>query len=85
MEVLKVPPVLVSAWIREYRGSETYIKLDDVMTPGIRRTRSVQRICLGQPWMFQQQPFVKGARGWKLHGAPALCRQLLASNVNSGT
>ena len=41
MEALKVPSVLVSAWIRECRGSEMYIKLDDVMTPGIRRTRSV--------------------------------------------
>ena len=41
MEVLKVPPVLVPAWIREYRGSETKTKLDDVITPGIRRTRSV--------------------------------------------
>ena len=39
MEALKVPPVLVSARIREY--GETYVKLDDVMTPGIRRTRSV--------------------------------------------
>ena len=41
MEVLKVTPVLVAAWIREYRGSETHIKLDDILTPGVRRTRSV--------------------------------------------
>ena len=41
MEALKVPPVLVAAWMREYKGSETYVKLDDAMTPGIRRTRSV--------------------------------------------
>ena len=41
MEALKVPPVSVAAWIREYRGSETFVMLDDIMTPGIRRTRSV--------------------------------------------
>ena len=41
MEALNVPPVLVAAWIREYRRSETHIKLDDIFTPGIRRTRSV--------------------------------------------
>ena len=69
MEALNVPPVLVSAWIRENRGSETYIKLDDILTPGVRRTRSVpqgdirvQRICLGLHWICQRQPFVKGAR-----------------------
>ena len=33
--------MLVAAWIREYRGSETCVKLDDIMTPGLRRTRSV--------------------------------------------
>ena len=36
-----VPPVLIAAWITEYRNSETVMKLDDIMTPGIRRTRSV--------------------------------------------
>ena len=41
MESLKVPPVLVAAWIIEYRGSETYIKLDDILTPGVRRARAV--------------------------------------------
>ena len=41
MEVLKVPPVLVAAWIREHRVPETFVKLDDITTPGIRRTRSV--------------------------------------------
>ena len=41
MEALNVPPVLVAAWIRVYRSSETRIKLDDIFTPGIRRTRSV--------------------------------------------
>ena len=41
MEVLKVPPLSVAAWTREYRGSETFVKLDDITTPGIRRTRSV--------------------------------------------
>ena len=40
-EALKVSPVLVAAWIREYRGPETHIKLDDILTPGLRRTRSV--------------------------------------------
>ena len=25
----------------EYRSSETHIRLDDILTPGIRRTRSV--------------------------------------------
>ena len=65
MEALKVPPVLVSAWIREYRRSETSFELDDVMTPGIRRTRPVPQgdpCAAEQPWMFQQQPLVKGAR-----------------------
>ena len=37
----RVPPVLIAAWIREYRNSETIVKLDDIVTPGIRRTRSV--------------------------------------------
>ena len=30
MEALEVPPLLVAAWMREYRGSETYVKLDDL-------------------------------------------------------
>ena len=38
-----VPPVLIAAWIREYRNSETVVKLDDILTPGIRRTRSVRQ------------------------------------------
>ena len=41
IDALKVPPVFVAAWIREYRGSETFVKLDDITTSGIRRTRSV--------------------------------------------
>ena len=41
MEPLKVPPVLVAAWIRENRVSETFVKLDDTTTPALRRTRSV--------------------------------------------
>ena len=36
-----VLPVLIAAWIGEYRNSETLVKLDDIVTPGIRRTRSV--------------------------------------------
>ena len=64
MEALKVPPVLVSAWTREYRSSETHIKLDDTFTPGIRRTCSVPQGApcaanlFGAPWMCQLQLFV---------------------------
>ena len=36
-----VPPILIAAWIREYRNSETVVMLDDIVTRGIRRTRSV--------------------------------------------
>ena len=36
-----VPSVLIAAWIREYRNFETVVKLDDIVTPGIRCTRSV--------------------------------------------
>ena len=36
-----VPPILIAAWIREYPKSETVVRLDDIVTPGIRRTRSV--------------------------------------------
>ena len=49
MEALKVPPVLVAAWIREYRRSETHIKLDDIFTRRIRRTRSVPANVSGNP------------------------------------
>ena len=38
-EIIKT--TLIAAWIREYRNSETQVKLDDVVTPGIRRTKSV--------------------------------------------
>ena len=27
-----VPPVLIAAWIKEYRNSETLVKLEDVVT-----------------------------------------------------
>ena len=40
-----VPPILIAAWIREYRISETLVLLDDIVTPGIRRTRSVPQGC----------------------------------------
>ena len=30
---MDVPPVLIAAWIREYRNSETAVKLDDIVTP----------------------------------------------------
>ena len=53
MEALKVPPVS-AAWIRAYSRSETFVKLDDITTPGIRRIRSMP--------IFWQQHFVKGAR-----------------------
>ena len=36
-----VPSVLNAAWIRKNRNSETLVKLDDIATPGTRRTRSV--------------------------------------------
>ena len=36
-----VPSVLIAAWIREYRNSATLVKLHDIVTPVIRRTRSV--------------------------------------------
>ena len=36
-----VPPVLIAAWIRVYRNSGTMVKLDDIVTPGIRRRRCV--------------------------------------------
>ena len=39
MEALKVLPVLVSAWVREYRRSDTHIRLDGILTSGTRRTR----------------------------------------------
>ena len=51
MEALQVPPVFVAAWIREYRRSETFVKLDDIMTPGFvayDRCHKVTRApCLG--------------------------------------
>ena len=46
MGALNVPLVLVAAWIIEYRNSETHIRLDDILTPGIRRTLSVPQ---GEP------------------------------------
>ena len=36
-----VPTVLIAAWLREKRNFETLVKLDDIVTPEIRRTRSV--------------------------------------------
>ena len=36
-----VPPILIADWITEYRISETLVLLDDIVTPGILRTRSV--------------------------------------------
>ena len=36
-----VPPILIAAWIRVYRNSETVVQLDDIVTPGIGRTRCV--------------------------------------------
>ena len=32
MEAMKVPPVLIAAWIKKYRGSETLVTLDDILT-----------------------------------------------------
>ena len=77
----------VAAWIRESRGLKLFVKLDDIMTPGIRRTRSVPQgdpcaadlfgAALGIP---ATAFFVKGARqrSGGLHGATAFRRQLLA-------
>ena len=66
MEALKVLPVLVAAWIREYRRSETIVKLDDIMTPGIRRTRSVP----------QSDPCTEDLFGAALHiRATAFCER----------
>ena len=52
--------MLIAAWIRECRNSETQVKLDDVVTPGIRRTRLechkailARRTFLGQLWTSQ--------------------------------
>ena len=42
-----VPPVLIAAQIRKYKNSETMVKLDDIVTPGIRRSRSVPQ---GDPY-----------------------------------
>ena len=39
-----VPPILIAALIREFRNSETVVLLDDIVTPGIRRTRSVPQV-----------------------------------------
>ena len=79
MEALQVPPVLVAAWIREYRGSETYVKLDDILTPGVRCTRSVPQ---GDPYAANwfgaaldvpATAFeMEAAHGWKLHAVTAL-------------
>ena len=38
-----VPPVLSAAWIRNNRNSATLVRLDDIVTLGIRRTRSVPK------------------------------------------
>ena len=35
------PPVLTASRVREYKKSETLVKLDDIVTPGIRRAWSV--------------------------------------------
>ena len=73
MEALKVPPMLVAAWIREYRGP----KQSSSWTTS-RHLNSSHTICAtrrpvrrwpvwGQHWIFQQQHFVKGAR-WRSGG-----------------
>ena len=41
MIMFLVPPVLASAWLREYRRSDSFIQMDEIMTPWIRRTRAV--------------------------------------------
>ena len=90
MEALNVPPVLVAAWIGKYWSSETHIRLDDILTLGIRRTRSVPQ---GDPCtanlfgaaldvlataFCEKVPGreVGAARRWQIRGATAFCRQL---------
>ena len=41
--VTGVPLMLIATWIREYSNSERRLRLDDIATPGIRRTRSVSQ------------------------------------------
>ena len=82
--------------VQELRNAH---RLDDNLTQGIRRTRSVPQ---GDPCaaslfeapldvpatVFSKVPGreVGDARGWQIHGATAFCRQLLApSCVASGT
>ena len=65
--------MLIAAWIREYRNSETIVKLDDIVTPGIRRTRSVPQ---GDPFCDMCQPTKWVARG----GSSCLGLLLFADN-----
>ena len=64
-----VPPVLIAAWIREYRRfSETLVKLDDILTPGfVAQDRCYKVILarltyLGQLWTHQPRCSVKCAK-----------------------
>ena len=73
MEALKVPPLLVAAWIREYRGpkhssSWTTSRHQKFVAHDLchKETRA-PLTCLGQHWIFQQQHFVKGVR-WRSGG-----------------
>ena len=85
MEALKVPAVLLAVWVREYRRSETYTKFDDILTPGVRRTRSVPQsdpcaakvfgVALDVPataFCKRCQAEKCAASGWELHGVTAL-------------
>ena len=53
-----VPPMLIAAWIRECRNSKTIAKVDDIVTPRNRRTRSVPQ---GEPCAadFLEQPWAR--------------------------
>ena len=80
MEAMRVPPVVVAAWIREYTRSETLVELDHIKTSGFKRTNvSVGEVellvnggCLGQPlfadncWIAAMFPveLQRSARAW---------------------
>ena len=64
-----VPPILIAAWIRECRNSETVVLLDDIVTTGIRRARSVlhgNQTCLVRRWTDKQKNSWNCAQKWCL-------------------
>ena len=69
MEAMNVPPLLLAAWLRECRGSDTFIKLDDIMTPWIRRTRSAPQGDLCAVWCSIGNPCGNSLRDVSVRGA----------------